>query len=554
MKTRLELEQENSQIQAELAAIREELLHKESVLSKKDAYIGQLTEALILARNRKFASAAESLREIQRHQQDLFNEAEQEDEGNDTGDDDVGLATETDPNTQTGNESDELDDSDESDGVIEIAAHSRRRGGRKPLPVDLPRIEVIHDLDESEKICPHDGHRLTEMKETVSEQLEIIPMKLQVIRHIRKHYACPCCEGYVKAAKKPTQPIPKSQASAGLLSFIAVSKYADSLPLYRQVNLFNRFNIDLNRTTLANWMIKCGRLVQPLINRIEDGLLESPYVHVDETPVQVLNEAGKSAQSQSYMWVRCAGPPGQRLILFDYDPSRSSQVPKKLLAEYTGAIMTDGYPGYEAVCRQNQIVRLGCWAHARRGFVKATKVSKKKVARADYVLKQIAKLYQLEKQLDRPHHPHLEETGWHQYRYAQRQDKAVPILDKLKDWLDENQPKVAPKTTLGKALGYLQSQWPRLIRYVEDGRYPIDNNPAENTIRPFAVGRKNWLFSTSVDGAKASANLYGLIETAKANGIEPYGYLKKVFTQIPNIKDYDDVDQLLPFNVKNVTR
>lgn len=495
MKTRIELEQENTHIRSLLLQKEGIIESKNIALESKDAFIEQLKEALILERNRRFAKASESLRSLQ---SELFNESEVE-------------AIVTEPQAD-----------DESS--ITVPAHKRKRGGRKPLPEDLPRVEVIHDLSDADNICPHDGYALKAIGDKVSEQLDIIPMQIQVIRHIRKQYACPCCEGFLKTAVKPKQPIEKSQASAGLLAYIAVSKYADSLPLYRQSNILGRFGIEMNRTTLANWMIKCGELVQPLINRFEEHLLEAPFIHMGETPVQVLNEAGKSAQSKSYMWVRRAGPPGDQIILFNYDASRSGSMPRRLLADYQGALMVDGYEGYEPLCREQSLIRLGCWVHARRKFVDVSKASKKKNSQAAYAIKLITKLYAIE--------------------------KSKPVIDKLKAWLDEIRPKVAPKTTLGKALHYLEHQWPRLIRYLEDGRYPIDNNPVENAIRPFALGRKNWLFSTSVPGAKASANLYSLLETAKANGLEPYAYLKQVFADLPNATSFDDVDLLLPENIK----
>jgi len=405
---------------------------------------------------------------------------------------------------------------------------------------------VVHDLSEADKVCPHDGHALKEIGEKTSEQLDIVPMQIQVIRHIRKQYACPCCDkqgkSYLKTASKPKQAIEKSQASSGLLAYIAVSKYADSLPLYRQSNILARFGIEMNRTTLANWMIKCGELVQPLINRFEEQLLSQPYIHMDETPVQVLNETGKKAESKSYMWVRSAGPPNQRIALFDYDPSRGGAVPKRLLAGYAGALMLDGYEGYEPVCREQGLIRLGCWTHARRKFVDVSKASKKKNSHAAYAIKLIAKLYAIEK-------AHKDASA--DARYQARLEQAKPIIDKLKQWLDKTKPKVPPKTLLGKALHYLDHQWPRLIGYLDDGRYPIDNNLVENAIRPFAIGRKNWLFSTSVKGANASANLYSLIETAKANGLEPYAYLKQVFTELPNAESYDDVDRLLPKKIQD---
>jgi transposase len=245
------------------------------------------------------------------------------------------------------------------------------------------------------------------------------------------------------------------------------------------------------------------------------------------------------------MWVRSGGPPGSKAILFDYDPSRSSDVPKRLLADYHGSMMVDGYAGYDAVCTEQGIIRLGCWAHARRKFVEASKAGgkNKKSPKSEYALKLIAKLYAIEKQIkDEPA----------DLRYARRQQNSKEVMSKLRKWLDETRRQVAPKLALGKALYYLDHRWARLVAYLDDGRYPIDNNAVENAIRPFAIGRKNWLFSSSVQGARASANLYSLIETAKANNLEPYAYLKQVFSEIPNVTNYDEVDELLPGNVKPV--
>lgn len=516
MQTRAELEKENAQIRAKLLDKEALINAQDSALRSKDHLIDNLKEALILATYRKFAKASESLRSLQ---SELFNEAE--------------FDSVLEPEVQ-----------DTDDGSVEVPAHTRKRGGRKALPEDLPRVEVIYDLSDEEKVCDN-GHVLKQIGEKTSEQLDIVPMKIQVIRHIRKQYACPCCEGVLKLASKPAQPIEKSQASSGLLAYIAVSKYADSLPLYRQSTILNRFGIDINRTTLANWMIKCGELVQPLINCFEEQLLSQPVIHMDETPVQVLNEQGKPAESKSYMWVRTgsassAGPPGQRITLFDYDPSRGGAVPRRLLAGYTGALMLDGYEGYAPVCKKQDLTRLGCWVHARRKFVDVSKASKKKNGQAAYAIKLIAKLYVIEK---------TNKESNADLRYQARLEHAVPIIDKLRQWLDETKPKVPPKSTLGKALQYLDNQWSRLIAYLEDGQYPIDNNPVENAIRPFAIGRKNWLFSASINGAKASANLYSLIETAKANDLEPYAYLKRVFTELPNAQSYDDVEQLLPRSI-----
>jgi len=285
MQSRVELKQENQRIQGELAQAHEALLEKESVLEKKEAFIEQLKEALILARNARFASSSEAFRFAQ---QDLFNEAEQEVEGGDSTD------------------SLDADEGNRGDDTVTVEAHQRCRRGRKALPPELPRVEVIYDLSDEDKVCPHDGHELIAISEKISEQLDIVPMQIQVIRHIRKHYTCPCCDGYLKTASKPKQPIAKSQASAGLLAYIAVSKYTDGLPLYRQSTILSRFGIKMDRTTLSNWMIRCGQLVQPLINRIEEQLLMAPIIHMDETPVQVLKESGR--QPNQNLICGCAVP------------------------------------------------------------------------------------------------------------------------------------------------------------------------------------------------------------------------------------------------------
>lgn len=432
-----------------------------------------------------------------------------------------------------------IDEAADDSGTITVSTHARAKRGRRALPKDLPRVEVIHDLPEDQKRCPHDGAELTCIGEETSEQLDIVPATIRVLKHVRKKYACPCCEQHLVTADLPKQPIPKSLASPGTLAFVAVSKYADGLPLYRQQVIFDRLGHGLPRATLANWMVACGDLAQPLVNLLQDHLLAQAVIHLDETVVQVLNEASKPAQSDSYMWVRAAGPPDQSIVLFDYDPSRSKRVPSRLLPDYRGAIMVDGYEGYDAVCQTQTITRLGCFAHARRKFVETQRaMGKHKSAKVDYALKLIGKLYQLEKTLNEAD---VDE------RHRQRQQQAKPVLDKLHHWLQQTSPAVPPKTALGKALHYLHTQWPRLIGYLDNGRYPIDNNRAENAIRPFVVGRKAWLFSNSVAGVNASANLYSLIETAKANGVEPYQYLRHVFTELPKATAVEDIEALLPW-------
>ena len=494
-----------------VSSLESELDIKNKQIRSQKAQIKVLEEQLRLATQKQYGSSSE--KDVS-PQQNLFNEAE---------------------------EIIELDSDDvEQEESVDVPAHTRKKKKRISIPEKLEREEVVHDLPESEKVCPQDGAELTCIGEATHEQLEIIPAKIKVLKHIRKKYACPCCESHLVTAKKPKQPIEKSIAAPGLLAYIATSKYDDALPLYRQTEMFKRIGVELDRTTMANWMIKCGQLVQPLINRLQDHLLEQSVIHMDETPLQVLKVPGKEAQSKSYMWLMTANCYLKPLVLYHYSSSRGQETPNTILSDYRGTLMVDGYSGYQPICEANGIKRLGCWAHARRKFVEAQKAQgkTKKAGRADQAIAQIKKLYQIES---------LAKDLTPQERYQLRQEKAKPILDKLKTWLDKGLNQVPPKTAIGKAFTYCINQWSYLIQYVEDGAYPIDNNFAENKIRPFVIGRKNWLFSNSQAGANASANLYSLIETAKANSLEPYAYLRKVFTDLPNAETIEDIDALLPW-------
>ena len=430
------------------------------------------------------------------------------------------------------------------DETITVPEHTRRKRGRKKLPEALPRVEVIHDLPDHERVCPHDGNPLAEIGAVTSEQLDIIPAKIQVIRHVRKQYACSCGQ-CIKTAALPPQPIPKSLASPGLLAHITVSKYQDALPLYRQETILKRIGVELPRATLANWMIQAGTLIQPLINLLRDCLLAYDILQMDETPVQVLKEPGKTAQSKSYLWLQRGGPPDQPVVLYDYDPGRGAGVPKRLLEGFKGYLQTDGYDGYNAVVAVNSLTHVGCMAHARRRFSDAVKAQGKNKQRgkAHRGLALIQKLYRVEKQVRK-----LKPDARHEYR----QRHARPIFGELRSWLDESLPQVPPTSATGKALNYLHNEWDKLICYLDDGRLEIDNNGAENAIRPFVVGRKNWLFSASVKGVKASANLYSLIETAKANGLEPYAYLRHLFTELPKAETVEAIEALLPGNLRKV--
>ncbi|MBB3230953.1 IS66 family transposase [Halomonas stenophila] len=422
-------------------------------------------------------------------------------------------------------------------------AKRRTRGGRVALPSELPRVDVVHELPEDSRHCAEDGTALKVIGEEISEELHVVPARVEVIRHVRYKYACPACEEGVQVAPAPAKLLPKSNASATLLAYVATAKYQDALPLYRQSQIFARHGAEIPRQTLARWMVQVGDRLMPLVEALRQHLLQAPLIHMDETTLQVNAEEDRSASATSYMWLQRGGPPGQQVVLFDYDASRAGRVPVRLLGDYAGRLITDGYEGYAEVVRRNGINHAGCWAHARRKFVEARKVQPKgKTGKADWALNQIRKLYAVEKQAKA-----LEPEA----RQALREQKSRPLITQLRTWLDKSLAQVLPKSALGKALHYLDSQWGRLTRCLDDGWIPLDNNPAENAIRPFVVGRKNWLFSHTPSGAQASAAIYSLIETAKANGLSPYEYLQFVFETLPTLGEEDDLNSLLPWQWKD---
>lgn len=442
-----------------------------------------------------------------------------------------------------------VDESAESNKTEEItvAAHKRVKGGRRPLPPELPRVEVIHDLPESEKICDC-SNELRRIGSEVSEKLDIVPAKIQVIREVRYKYACKVCEGVesnggaVKIAPPSPQLIPQSMATAGLLAWILTSKYADALPLYRQEKIFERLGVDISRATMANWVIHVGKSCERLIELLWHEIRSGPLVNMDETHVQVLNEPGRANTSKSYMWVFRGGDIERPSLIFQYEPSRSGRIPQECLSGYKGYIQTDGYAGYDVLGDRDGIVHMGCWVHVRRKFldiVKARPKGGKKNGNADAALTYIRNLYAIEKDAD-------ERTLSAQGRYQLRQEKSVPLLGEFREWLEDISSKTPPQGLLGKAVSYALKQWERLCRYTEDGRLRPDNNLAENVIRPFVVGRKNWLFAGHPRGAGASATIYSLIETAKANDLEPYRYLRYLFERLPMASSEEDYKTLLP--------
>jgi transposase len=423
------------------------------------------------------------------------------------------------------------------------------------LPDNLPRVEVVHDLDDEEKICGC-GDQLSCIGQETCEKLDYKPAQLRVIRHIRYKYACKSCEGIesegptVKIAPPPVQLIPKSMATEGLIAHIAVSKFADALPLYRQQKMFTRLGVDLSRATMANWLVQAAERCKPLIDLMENQIRSGPLINIDETTLQVLNESGRSNTSKPYMWVYCGGETDQPTKLYRYHPTRSGQVALSFLDGYEGYVQSDAFCGYDHLDGKKGVTLLGCMVHVRRKFVEVVKARKKirgnsaanTKTLADEALDFIGRLYQIEK-LARQDQLSAQQI------YKLRQEKSKPILECFRSWLDQKQSITPPKGLLGIAINYALTNWPRLVVYLEGGILQPDNNVAENAIRPFVLGRKNWLFSGHPNGASASATFFSLIETAKANGHEPYAYLKYLFERLPSVRSIEDYKDLLPQNL-----
>jgi transposase len=386
------------------------------------------------------------------------------------------------------------------------------------------------------------------MGEEISEQLDIIPATVQVLQHVRFKYACRACDRHGDAGKivtstMPPQPIPGSIASISTIATVLTAKYADGMPMYRQHDAFERSGVDLARTTLSQWAIKSGVLLKPLYEAMRQVLLAAPVIHGDETTVQVLKEKGRTAQSKSYMWVyRTATGAGHPVVLFDYQPGRGHAHPKRFLDGYSGAITTDGYAAWRML---KGVTHLGCMAHARRRFDEARKAQKIPNGRAAYALRLFAKLYHIEK-IARGKPPDGMTVAEHTYRL--RQVLSRPVLDTLHKWLVDNQSQVVPNSLIGVAIRYTLGQWEYLVRYIDDGNYAIDNNVIKRDIRPFATGRRAWLFSNSVAGADSSAVIFSLMLTCRACDVDPYGYLLHVLAELPRRQPGDDVTDLLPFN------
>ena len=434
--------------------------------------------------------------------------------------------------------------------ITEVKAHYRRRTRltTDKLPKDLP-VEVIeHELPEEERRCPECGSNLHTMGKEVREEIKIIPAKAVIVRHVRHIYACRNCEvksDHVPIVKAdfPEPVIKGSFASPEAIAHIAVQKFMMGSPLYRQAQEWKQHGIVLSRQTMANWLVKSSTdWLEPMYEKMKQKLLEHKVLHADETTVQVLKEPGKAAQSKSYMWLyRTSGEAKKQIVLYDYQPDRRYIRPKEFLEGFSGFLHTDGYEGYHKL--PDNITIVGCLAHLRRKFFDGLKILPEEKKKDSLLLKGVKycdKLFQYEREFA------LLDPG---ERLERRRHISKPLFEEFYTWIEGLN--VLPGSTLGKAVHYAREQRKYIERYLSDGRLEISNNRAERSIKPFVIGRKNWLFANSPAGARASAIYYSIVITAIENGLNPYEYLKWVLTHMPNLgkKGYaSSIDELLPYS------
>lgn len=421
---------------------------------------------------------------------------------------------------------------------IEIHGYKRKQSKKTPLS-ELPVDEVrVIDLTENEKICSEHKKDLPKVGEKVVYKLEIIPQSRKVIKEVTPIYG-PCSDfcGQEKKSQDSYDILPGTAATPSLLAHLLVSKYDFALPFYRIEKLWDRLGIDITRATMARWTIASAEQLRPLINLMNDDLMIQGYFQCDETHVNVLNLNGKRFTSKSYIWTRYS--PVIPIVLYEFHPTRSGEVPKLYLDDFKGYIQVDGYGGYNVVDQFINAVRACCWQHVRKYFYKAYKDEKSSLAYE--ALKIIRRLFKVDQEA-------LDLKLTYEQRKQLRDEKSRPIIDELKAWLDKYKPDVRPNSYLGQAIDYTLNRWDELLVFLSDGRIELSTNLVENKNRPFALGRKNWLFFDTDLGAEAGCTIYSLIESAKSNNKDPQKYLEFVFTEIPKAKTQEDLEKLLPYD------
>ena len=428
-------------------------------------------------------------------------------------------------------------------GFEQITYTRRKRVGKREDDLSALPVEVVeHKLPEDEQVCPECGGQLHEMGHDTRRELKVIPAQVKVVEHNRAVYSCRNCEKHndhvpIIKAPMPEPVIKGSLASPSAVAYIMSQKYVMHVPLYRQEKDLMRQGVTLSRQTMANWVVRCAMdWLEPLYDNMYKELLKREILHADESVLQVLKEPGKTPQSNSYMWLyRTSGDTSRHIILFEYQPSRATEHPKRFLTGFSGLLHADGYAVYHNL---PGITIIGCWVHLRRKLTDALKLIPEKdrpTSTAQEAIKRIGHLF------------HLEDL-WKDLpadrRYELRLEKSKPKAEQFFDWLEKLI--VLPKSAMGKAVGYALEQRQWLMNVYLDGRTELSNNRIENSVRPYAVGRRNWLFCNTVNGAQASALVYSIIETATANGVKPFEYLQFLLEKMPNAT-YSEIDSLLPW-------
>lgn len=421
-----------------------------------------------------------------------------------------------------------------SEQLVTRRVKNRHQHGRQQLPEQLERIEIEHDLDD--KTCPACGHERCRIGAEVSEQLEYFPASFKVLKHIRHKYACAKCdaEGYhpnIVAATKPPQPIDRGLPGPSLLAYVIVSKLGDHLPLYRLENIFARSQVHVARSTMCAWMRCAGELVAPLIDLLVTRVKQSRVIHTDDTPVPIQSPGQKQCR-KGRIWCYL-GDAANPYTVYDYTPDRSRDGPARWLTGCTGYLQADAYGGYDGIFAGGNVIEVGCWAHARRKFYDAQDSDGRRAAE---MLALVGELYTIEREAK-----NAEEAQ----RLALRQERSVPVLARIREWLETESEVVLPRSPIATAIGYTQNQWKALTTYATQGFLAIDNNASERALKRVALGRKNWLFAGHDAAAANHARLWSLIASAERHGVDPQRYLTSVLAKI-GTTPATDLEQFLP--------
>lgn len=496
------------QLRALAQSLMDELTSKNQTLSRQQLTIDKLTHELAILRRLRFGRISEQLDAAQGQ---LFEE-------------------------------DALSDAAAIEAELARIAQPkpvvpRGKPHRLPLPAHLPRTEIRHEPDNTQCAC---GCQLQRIGEDISEKLDYTPGTFTVERHVRGRWVCRQCEQFTQAPM-PAYVIDQGMPTPGLLAQVLVAKYADHLPLYRQQGIYAREGVQIPGSTLSEWVGQCGVQLQPLVDALKASLLGRDILHADETGLQMLDHRQKKVKAhRSYLWVYATpGDDGLKAVVYDFTDSRAGEHCRRFLGSWQGQLVCDDYSGYKA-CFAQGITELGCLAHARRKFFDVFTSNQSRTA--EQALTVFRTLYRIERKGQR-----LAPAD----RQRLRERRARPVLDQFHAWLVAQRSQTHDGLAIAKAIDYSLNRWAALTRYLDDGRAPIDNNHAENLMRPIALGRKNWLLAGSLRAGQRAATIMSLIQSARLNGHDPHAYLKDVLTRLPTTKQ-KDIETLLPHNWKPV--